>query len=351
MLTRENYRGVFAYPPTPFKADLSLDGEALRANLRKLVNIGVDGVVLAGTSGEFYALDDSEYREIAAILSEETSGTGVLSVLSTTGLSTRHAIDRSRMAMTSGIDGVLLVQPFYSPLTDDELIRFWTDLCLACPDIGVLIYHYDWVRQTYTPDTYRRLAHLPNLVGSKEAHWEFDRWLTIYRQSPLRHMSSTDAGWLVELVRHGAIGVGSLQICYMPHVVARVLDLCAQERFHDAERALAPFTELIGRVKLGAGRPHIYPSDLPGWERLSGIARHKALVDAFGFLQVGPPRQPALPASAELQTSLRQFLRERYPDLIPPPGYGEPGSKPAGIAWPVAGELALSGSTATRRTA
>ena len=43
-LTRERYRGVFAYPPTPFADDLSLDEQALRSNIRKLVRLGVEGI-------------------------------------------------------------------------------------------------------------------------------------------------------------------------------------------------------------------------------------------------------------------------------------------------------------------
>jgi dihydrodipicolinate synthase/N-acetylneuraminate lyase len=136
-------------------------------------------------------------------------------------------------------------------------------------------------------------------------------------------MSSTDAGWLVELYRHGAVGVGSLQICYMPHIVQHVLDLCSQERFVEAERALTPFTEFVGRMKMGLGHPHIFPIELPGWANYSHTARHKALVDAFGFLHVGPPRSPAIPVPDDLQSALRDFLQRRYPELIPPTNFAD----------------------------
>jgi dihydrodipicolinate synthase/N-acetylneuraminate lyase len=321
MLTRENYRGLFAYPPTPFARDLTLDEEVLRSNLRKLICIGVDGIVLAGTSGEFYTLEREEYRSIARILREETKSAGVCSVMGAIGLCTADTINQARVATEEGIDAVLVIQPYYLQLTTDELLKFWNDLCRACPEIGVIIYHFDWIRQSYSPEIYRSLSYLPNLLGSKEAHWNFDLWRKIHRESPLVHMSSTDAGWLVELYRNGAPGVGSLQICMMPHIVRNVLNHCATGDFPSAERALAPLSEFIGRMKLGQGRPHIFPTELDGWQDFSTTARHKALIDAFGFLQAGPPREPVIPVPAELQERLVQFIRTNYPALVLPSGY------------------------------
>ena len=95
MLTRETYRGIFAYPPTPFTNDLALDEDALRSNLRKLVRVGVDGIVLAGTSGEFYTLEPEEYRTIARILREESKG-GVQAMMGAIGLCTADTIREAR---------------------------------------------------------------------------------------------------------------------------------------------------------------------------------------------------------------------------------------------------------------
>ena len=330
MLTRETYRGIFAYPPTPFTNELALDEDALRSNLRKLVRVGVDGIVLAGTSGEFYTLEPEEYRTIARILREESKG-GAQAMMGAIGLCTADTIRQARIATAEGIDGVLVVQPYYLQLTTGELLKFWSDLCHACPDIGIVINHYDWIRQTYSLETYRALSHLPNLLGSKEAHWDFELWRKMHRESPLLHMSSTDAGWLVELYRNGAIGAGSLQLAMMPHVVRGVMDLCATGDLPAAEAALSPLSEFTGRMKLGQGRPHVFPSELVGWQNYSNTARHKALVDAFGFLKAGPPRQPGIAVPHELQQQLAEYLRQRHPALIPPANYEQ--QVPATRIW------------------
>jgi dihydrodipicolinate synthase/N-acetylneuraminate lyase len=334
MLTRDNYRGVFAYPPTPFTPQsLLLDEDAVRENIRKLAALGASGVVMAGTSGEFYALSTAEYQRLGTIMQEECARADILSVMGTSGLSTQDAIERTTQAMDLGLDGAICLQPFYSTLTTEELLRFWRDLATACPKIGLIIYHFEWVRQDYSLETFKALADLPNIVGSKEAHWDFNKWLKFSRTSPLVHMSATDIGWLVELHKHHAVGVGSMHVCLVPHLVSQILDHCAAGNYLAAERALMPFTDFFARTKLGSGRPHVFPPELGDWQKYSSNARHKALVDAFGFLRAGPPRLPSLPVPEGLGRHLRDYIESHYPELIPPANWtgalGRPLWRPA----------------------
>lgn len=319
MLTRKNYRGVFAYPPTPFTpGTMLLDEEAVRSNIAKLARMGVDGIVMAGSSGEFYTLDPVEYRRLGLILQEECARAGILSVLGTSALSTREVIERTTMATELGLDGVIALSPFYTTLTTAELREFWRDLATSCPDIGLIVYNYEWVRQQYSIETFKALADFPNIVGSKEAHWDFSKWLGAHRQGALAHMSATDMGWLVEMHKQQAVGVGSMHVCLMPHVVKEVMFACEAGDYAAAEKALVPFTEVLSCLKLGTGRPHVFPSELEDWSSFSGTARHKAMVDAFGFLQAGPPRPPGLAVPDKTVRALRDYLERHWPALLPP---------------------------------
>ncbi len=332
-LTKERYRGVFAYPPTPFADDLSLDEQALRSNIRKLVRLGVDGIVLAGSTGEFYTLTDAEHRRIAEILAEETRPHGVVSVIGAQGLNPTEVIERGRAAMEAGCEAVLAMQPFYYTLKKPELMAFWNQFSKACPDIGILIYHFDWVRQEYTAEIYRELARLPNIVGSKEAHFNFRAWRALQGAPPLVHMSATDAGWLVEMYRLGAPGVGSVSLTLMPHLEQKTLKLCGEGRYEEAERVWALFTEVVGRLRSGAGRPYLAPVELKGWDDYGGAARGKALADVFGFIKAGPPRPPSIPVPADLQKRLKDYLLAHYPEAMPPANFLDsipPGTK----LWP-----------------
>jgi dihydrodipicolinate synthase/N-acetylneuraminate lyase len=146
-------------------------------------------------------------------------------------------------------------------------------------------------------------------------------------------MSATDAGWLVALHKSKAPGVGSVNFTLMPHVICKTLALCGQGKYEEAEHAMSAFNEFCVRVRSGTGRPFLFPAELEGWEEYGGAARGKALANVFGFLQVGPPRPPAIAVPAEFQKRLRGYIERNYPNLIPPAGF--PNQVPAGSrVWP-----------------
>lgn len=109
-----------------------------------------------------------------------------------------------------------------------------------------------------------------------------------------------------------------MHVCLMPHVVRDVMEFCEAGNYPAAEQALAPFTEVISCLKLGTGRPHVFPSELADWSSYSGTARHKAMVDAFGFLQAGPPRPPGLAVPDKTVAALRDYLERHWSALLPP---------------------------------
>ena len=316
MLDRHNYRGLFVYPPTPFTDSFEVDRPQLRANLRRLVDLEVDGIVLAGTVGEGYALSRSEFRQIAEILFEETDGRDVQAVMTVTQISTGKISEHCRLAAEVGLDGVIVLAPFYTTLTRAELIGFWKNLSRKCPELGIVISHFHGTAQRYDSSIFEELASLPNIVGSKEAHWDFNLWREIHRGSPLVHMSATDIGWLPELYRHRAPGVGSVHFAYSPHIIRESIRCCTEGDFDAAERILGPLTEFVSRIKYGSGEPHVFPSELNGWADYSSIAKHKALTDAFGFLKAGPPRPPTIAVPQALQERLFFYIRRRNPELV-----------------------------------
>ncbi len=327
MLTRDRYRGLFAYPPTAFTPDGHLDEDANRSNIRKLIGLGVDGIAMAGTSGEFYTLEPNEHVRLGSILREETAGTPVASMMGAIPPNTTQAVRTTRAMMDLGIDAVFVVQPHYAVLTDRELQMFWREVCGSCPDIGIVIYHYDWIRQPYTLDTFSALADIPNLIGSKEAHWDFNAWKHLHEHSPLVHMSSTDS-WTVELLQASAAGVGSLQICYCPQVIAEIIARCNAGDFTAARRLQDRMNVLVSSLKKGQG-PFPFPAEIDDWGSYSHQARHKALTEAFGFLQVGPPRRPAIAVPAATVDTLRRYLQQFYADLLPSADAPAPP-----LAWP-----------------
>ncbi len=89
-----------------------------------------------------------------------------------------------------------------------------------------------------------------------------------------------------------------------------------------------PFTDFFARTKMGGGRPHVFPPELGDWQKYSSNARHKALVDAFGYLRAGPPRLPSLPVPEGLGRHLRGYIEKHYPELIPPANWNSAPGRP-----------------------
>src|SRR6266567_3064426 len=93
---RQRLHGVIAFPVTPFKADLSLDLEGLRRNLRSLLNHSISAVVAPAGTGEFYSLSPAEHLAVVKAVVEEAGGR--VPVLAAAGFNGPIAVDLARQA-------------------------------------------------------------------------------------------------------------------------------------------------------------------------------------------------------------------------------------------------------------
>src|SRR4051794_10488234 len=104
--------GVYPAALTMFDRSGHLDVAATRAHIDGLVSDGADGIVVAGTSGEFIALDDDERRRVIQAAVEAVGGR--VPVIAGTGLySTQATIRLTQDAASIGADGAIVILPFY----------------------------------------------------------------------------------------------------------------------------------------------------------------------------------------------------------------------------------------------
>lgn len=116
--------GIFAAIPTPFTADGSaVDEQALRDQIDRMVEGGIAGAVPTGTTGEFFSLSDAEYRDVIRLNVEAAAGR--IKIIAGVGAtSTAEAVDYVAYAESVGADAVMVVPPFYDPLSFDALKVF-----------------------------------------------------------------------------------------------------------------------------------------------------------------------------------------------------------------------------------
>src|SRR6266536_62423 len=117
----EPFHGVLPALITPFINDGSaIDGDALAANVERLIGAGVGGVVPGGSTGEFVTLTNAERRQLVEATVEAAAGR-VPVVAGTSALSTRETVELSVHAEKAGAAAVMVAPPFYEPLSWREL--------------------------------------------------------------------------------------------------------------------------------------------------------------------------------------------------------------------------------------
>ena len=156
--------GVIAFPVTPFKDDLGLDLDGLRANLERMLRHDFRAIVAAGGTGEMYSLSLEEYRQIVE-LTVEVAGAHT-TILAGAGFGYAQAVEMSRIATAAGAHGVLALPPYYPNAPKSSLFDYYQAIG-ENTDLGMLVYSRDWVQ--LDPDDAETLANrIPNLVAWKD---------------------------------------------------------------------------------------------------------------------------------------------------------------------------------------
>ena len=154
---------------TPFKDDLSID----EAGLRKLVNyyieeVGCDGLVPCGTTGESPTLDHQEHARVIEIVVKETKGR--VPVMAGTGSnSTKEAIEITKHAEGIGASASLQVCPYYNRPTQDGLLKHFETIAISTK-LPLFIYNIpSRSARLIEAKTMIALSKIDNIVGMKDA--------------------------------------------------------------------------------------------------------------------------------------------------------------------------------------
>ena len=154
--------------PIPWDEREELIEDLFREEVRRTLALGFTDVYVFGTGGEGYAVDTRRYRQVVEVFREETRGEGIRPMVGAIGLSTPILIERLRIAHDAGFRTFQISLPSWGPLNDDELIRFFEDVCGAFPDSRFLHYNLGRTKRILNAADYRRLIpRLPNLVATK----------------------------------------------------------------------------------------------------------------------------------------------------------------------------------------
>ncbi|HCA87683.1 MAG TPA: 4-hydroxy-tetrahydrodipicolinate synthase [Streptomyces sp.] len=273
---------------TPFTADGTLDLDGAQRLAVHLVDVGNDGLVVNGTTGESPTTSDAEKADLVRAVVEAVGDRA--HVIAGAGTNdTRHSVELARAAEQAGAHGLLAVTPYYSKPPQEGIFRHFSAIADAT-DLPVML--YDIPGRSGVPintETIVRLADHPRIVANKDAKGDLGRASWALARSGLAWYSGDDMLNL-PLLSVGAVGFVSV----VGHVVTPEL------------RALLE-AHLSGDV---AKATEIHQQLLPvftGMFRTQGVITCKAVLDRLG-LPAGPLRLPLVELSPEETEQLTRDL-------------------------------------------
>ena len=159
---------------TPFRSDGALDLDSFRRLAVHLVENGSDGLVVGGTTGESPTLHDHEKLELFAAALDAVGDRATV-VAGTGTYSTAHSVSLTEQATELGVDGVLVVTPYYNKPPQRGIVAHFRAVA-AATDKPVVVYNIpSRVVVNIEPETIARLAEIPNVTAVKQANADLDQ--------------------------------------------------------------------------------------------------------------------------------------------------------------------------------
>jgi dihydrodipicolinate synthase/N-acetylneuraminate lyase len=168
-LTRKTLKGPWAALIVPWTDRDELDARRFAREVSSYGGTGVSGVYTGGTTGEFYAQDDTTFEKITEIACAEAHRAGLPVQIGATALSTRTTVRRIRVARRAGADGLQLALPFWLELKDDEVERYVAEVTAAAGKTPVILYLTGRSKRKISPEFLGQLADkYPAFIGTKD---------------------------------------------------------------------------------------------------------------------------------------------------------------------------------------
>ncbi|GAB3254211.1 dihydrodipicolinate synthase family protein [Arthrobacter pigmenti] len=290
-MTNTDLGGILTALSTPFDDNGHIDYGRLRSHIDRTIDGGVDGVVVCGSTGEFAAMSPTERRELVEAVVDHVSGR-VPVVAQTGAVSTAEAIELSRHAQQAGADVIMLVTPYYEPLSLEETIDYLRTVAAAV-ELPVMLYNMPAATGVnLDAETAGSLAReVENIRYIKDSSTNMEQALQL-----IHHHSDhlkTFIGWdslIFSALSEGAAGAVAGAASVLPHELVSV------------HRKLAAGDVAGARAEW----ERIYPL-IDGMISLPFISAIKSALRDLGA-PIGSPRHPTADLTAEQAEGVRSLV-------------------------------------------
>lgn len=231
---RKNISGVGTALVTPFKKDFSVDYEAYKKLVRRQIDNKINFLIPLGTTGETPCLEGNEKIKLIEITLEETNG-AVPVFVGAGSNSTHHTVNNIKMFDRFGINGYLIVTPYYNKPTQSGLYNHFKAVSEST-DKEIILYNVPArTSVNMSAETCLKTAELKNVIAVKEASSNYSQISEIIKYAPENFivLSGNDDETLSMCVT-GALGVISVASNLAPKEMSEYLKLISAGKFVEA---------------------------------------------------------------------------------------------------------------------
>lgn len=285
-----NFGQILTAMVTPFDHNEDIDFPATRNLINFLISNGTQGLVVSGTTGESPTLTDEEKVQLFKFTVEVVNGR-VPVIAGTGSYSTKASINLTKQATDAGVDGIMLVVPYYNKPSQEGLYQHFQTIA-ATTSLPIMLYNIPGRSVVnMSLDTVIRLSEIPNIVAIKEAGGNLDTMSEIISNTREDFsLYSGDDGLTIPVLSIGGTGV----ISVASHIIGNEMQaMIAKFNNGNVREAAMDHRRLLPVMKALFAAPN--PTPVKTALNLKGVP-------------VGGVRLPMVPLNDEELTTLKEVL-------------------------------------------
>ena len=171
-----DWHGPLVALTTPFKKSGEIDKDSFCQNIDRMITNGATGVLVAGCTGEFWALTNREKKLLFELTVETVNGRGTV-ICNCSAITPEETIELTRESEYCGSDGSLILPSYFVKLTENEIINYYNNISSATSS-PIIIYNIpNNAVNDITPELALKLCEVKNIVAIKESSGD---WKNFY---------------------------------------------------------------------------------------------------------------------------------------------------------------------------
>lgn len=220
-------KGIIPPIVTPITKDEKFDEASFRKHIDWMIEGGISGLLVFGSNGEFYMLEEDEMEQIITVAVDQVKGR-IPVYMGIGAIRTSKCVRLAKMAQSKGVDGISILQPMFIKPNETELKKHFETIANAVPDLPVLLYNNPG-RAGYpiSQNVVEYLAHnVKNIVGMKDSSGDITQTEEFIRRNAdvdFKVMCGKDTAIYAGLAV-GCVGAVCCTANYMPTLVCSIYD-------------------------------------------------------------------------------------------------------------------------------